>query len=297
MATVLVVDDSVTERRLAAGLLAKNPDLTVLTASNGHEALVHLAGAPIDLVVTDLMMPEMNGLELVRAIRQQYPQVPVVLMTGQGTEELAVQALQCGASSYVPKRMLSVELCDTVRRVVSASRDEHSQTQVSSRLTQFACDFELENDLNVILPVPGYLQRVLRALMLFDEVESLRVSVAIEEALVNAYYHGNLEIGSDLREVNHEAYYELARQRCDQPPYRDRKIHFHVEFTPTVARYVVRDDGPGYDPRQLPDPTIADNFERPCGRGLLLMRTFMDEVHHNAVGNEVTLIKRRAAAG
>ena len=56
-------------------------------------------------------------------------------------------------------------------------------------------------------------------------------------------------------------------------------------------RYVIRDEGPGFDPATLPDPTDPANLDRPCGRGLLLMRTFMDDVGYNRSGNEVTLIK------
>jgi anti-sigma regulatory factor (Ser/Thr protein kinase) len=54
----------------------------------------------------------------------------------------------------------------------------------------------------------------------------------------------------------------------------------------------VRDEGPGFDPGGLPDPTDPANLERPCGRGLLLMKTFMDEVRYNDRGNEVTMRKR-----
>jgi len=55
----------------------------------------------------------------------------------------------------------------------------------------------------------------------------------------------------------------------------------------------VRDEGPGFDPASLPDPTDPANLDRPCGRGMLLMRTFMDNVIYNDRGNEVTLFKER----
>ena len=58
-----------------------------------------------------------------------------------------------------------------------------------------------------------------------------------------------------------------------------------------AAKFVVRDEGPGFDPSQVPDPTDPEHLENLCGRGLLLMRSFMDEVTFNMKGNEVTLIK------
>jgi anti-sigma regulatory factor (Ser/Thr protein kinase) len=57
------------------------------------------------------------------------------------------------------------------------------------------------------------------------------------------------------------------------------------------AAVVVRDEGPGFDPARIPDPTDPDNLERLTGRGILLMRTFMDEIRYNDAGNEVTMVK------
>ena len=66
-----------------------------------------------------------------------------------------------------------------------------------------------------------------------------------------------------------------------------------AELSRTEAAYVVRDEGPGFNPHGLPDPRDAANLEKASGRGLFLIRTFMDEVRYNASGNEITLIKRR----
>jgi anti-sigma regulatory factor (Ser/Thr protein kinase) len=57
---------------------------------------------------------------------------------------------------------------------------------------------------------------------------------------------------------------------------------------------LVRDEGKGFDPDSLPDPTEPENLERAYGRGMLLIRTFMDEVRHNERGNEITMVKRRS---
>ena len=62
-----------------------------------------------------------------------------------------------------------------------------------------------------------------------------------------------------------------------------------------AASFIIRDEGPGFDPSKLPDPTDARNLGKPSGRGLLLIRTFMDEVGYNPSGNEIRLIKRRTA--
>jgi len=293
MPSVLVVDDSPTDRRLAVGLLQKAPGFTVFQATDGREALRQLELHLPDIVVTDMMMPNMNGLELVAAVREHYPLVPIVLMTSLGSEEIAVQALQKGAASYVPKRSLGAELLDVVDRVLSTSQEVRGRTRLISRLSRYEYAFDLETDLVLVCAVSAYLREEAIRLRICARSECLRLGVALEEALLNSFYHGNLEISSSLREQDHRAFHDLAAQRCQESPYKDRRIQVSVRITSTQAIYSVRDEGPGFDPSTLPDPTDPANLDRPCGRGLLLMRTFMDNVIFNDKGNEVTLFKDR----
>ncbi len=294
MARILVVDDSAVDRKLAGGLLQKNPDWQVYYAHDGAQALQEIELHLPDLVLTDLQMPQMNGLELVTKVREEYPMVPIILMTAKGSEEIAVQALQNGAAYYVPKKMLSQELQEVVDRTLHTAKESRSQSRLLRRMTKSETTFELENDLSLIPSIVSYLQDVVTQMRTCEETDRLRVGVALEEALLNAYYHGNLEVSSDLREQDHTAYYNLAQERTQQDPYRNRRITVEARVTPTESQYVIRDEGPGFNPADLPDPTDPANIERPCGRGLLLMQTFMDSVKYNTVGNEVTMVKRRA---
>src|SRR5262245_3699813 len=118
MTTVLVVDDNPMDRHLAGGLVEK-AGLTSLYAANGLEALKAIERDRPDLVLTNLLMPELDGLELVKAIREAHPLVPVILMTAFGSEDIAIEALRKGAASYVPKRNLAHDLADTLERVIS----------------------------------------------------------------------------------------------------------------------------------------------------------------------------------
>ena len=90
MTRLLVVDDSAMDRRIAGGLLNRHGEWEIIDAENGHDALLQMELHVPDVVITDLQMPLMNGLELVEALRKDYPLIPVVLMTAQGSEEIAV---------------------------------------------------------------------------------------------------------------------------------------------------------------------------------------------------------------
>lgn len=295
MVNLLVVDDSTVDQKIAAGMLQKDTGWQVEFAKHGLEAWNRLQNGRLplpDVVVTDLQMPEMNGLELVREMQRDFPLVPVILMTAQGSETIAVEALQAGAASYVPKTKLAAMLVDTVRQVLALAGERRSKRTLLRFMDRMECDLCLENDSTMLTSLVSYLQGILRDMDVLSESDRLRSGVALEEALLNAAYHGNLEVSSDLREVDHAQFYDLANERARQSPWKERRIYVRVEIDAHGLRYVVRDDGPGFDPGSLPDPTDPANLERPSGRGLLLMRTFMDEVRYNDRGNEVTMVKR-----
>jgi CheY-like chemotaxis protein len=294
MTTVLVVDDSPMDR-LAAGRFLQKAGFSVRYAENGNEALKSIADTLPAVVVTDMQMPELDGLELVSAIRARFPTVPVILMTAHGSEELAVKALQRGAASYVPKRVWAQELVPTVNNVLELIQATHREQQVLDWMTRVECRFTLDNDVSFIPPLIGYLEIKLTRLRIVDETALIQVGVALREALVNAMYHGNLEVSSQLRESENGLYEQLIATRRTELPYRVRRVHVTARQTPTEVVYVISDEGPGFDPTVLPDPTDPLRLEMVHGRGLLLIRTFMDEVTHNERGNEITMVKRLVA--
>ena len=101
---------------------------------------------------------------------------------------------------------------------------------------------------------------------LATDQEVFSVRLALEEALVNAIKHGN----------------QMDRAKSVQVSYRFLNDRFEVLIT---------DEGAGFDPNDVPDPTAIENLERPCGRGLMLMRHYMSEVQYNDRGNRVHMVK------
>jgi serine/threonine-protein kinase RsbW len=92
------------------------------------------------------------------------------------------------------------------------------------------------------------------------------IKLALEEALVNAIKHGN---------------------QFD----RSKKVYISYRLLTDRFEVAVSDDGPGFDPTDVPDPTAVENLERPCGRGLMLMRHYMSEVAYNPRGNGVSMCR------
>lgn len=290
---VLVVDDSPTQQ-LQIQMLLENDGYQVVLAANGLEALAVIADQMPDIVVTDLQMPEMNGLELVSEIKARYPALPVILTTAVGSESIAAQALHLGATSYVPKRDLGEMLSETVRQVLDVIRAASDAQQVAANIVRSEVHFEIGNTESLVPSIIARMEKLLAELSFCDEMEWMQMAMALDEAIVNAIFHGNLEVASELRQIDGgNAFFDLVAERKQQHPYCDRRVQISLWATPQEATFVVRDDGQGFDASNLPDPTDPANLERAGGRGLLLIHSFMDQVRHNDRGNEITMIKRK----
>ncbi|MFN0051525.1 MAG: response regulator [Planctomycetales bacterium] len=294
MAKILVVDDMAMGRRLAGDLLT-DAGYEVFFAVDGREALRQIENLAPDLVVTDLVMPQLNGLELVTALQSQTAPPPVIIMTSQGSEETAVAALQAGAASYVPKRQLAAELHSTVRRVINAARERQHHHELLRTIERQDLHLALPADTELISPLSSHLYHAVADVWGVPPSGLLQLCMALEEALTNALYHGNLELSSELRQCGREDYWQLASQRCRLPPYCHRRVYVAGTITKPEARFTIRDEGRGFDPAGLRDPTAAENLESVSGRGVMLMRAFMSEVSYNPSGNEVTMVKVRDA--
>jgi CheY-like chemotaxis protein/anti-sigma regulatory factor (Ser/Thr protein kinase) len=292
--SVLIVDDNPMDRHMAGSIVQKIPGWQASFAGDGNEALEQIARQKPDVVLTDMLMPEMDGLQLVQAIRAKYPLIPVILMTAHGSEDLAIQALQRGAASYVPKKALQRELAETLDQVVSASRTRIQEQRLLTRLDAFEVRFTLDNDTSLIPALVSHIEEDISRLRLCEPGSLVLLGVAMHEALTNAMHHGNLELCSEMRETDERQYYKLGQDRRTQEPYSARKVYVSARFTREELIFKVRDEGKGFDPASLPDPIDPINLGKVSGRGLLLIHTFMDRVAHNDVGNEITMTKRVA---
>jgi len=125
----------------------------------------------------------------------------------------------------------------------------------------------LPTDLAAIRPTERDVLMRLRELS-YDDDHLFAVRLALEEALVNAMKHGN---------------------KLD--PSRSVRVSYRV--LPERVEIRVTDEGGGFDPGVIPDPTSDENLDKPCGRGVMLMRCYMDEVTYSPGGNEVFMVKHR----
>jgi len=138
---VLVVDDEENLRRVTQ-LKLQQAGYEAMTASDGRQALEVLARNPHDLIITDLKMPGMSGMDLLRRVREDYPEIIVVVVTAFGTIESAVEAMKLGAHDYIIKPVNA----DALRLVVSRALEHHRlQEEVKTLRTAIDRKYGFEN--------------------------------------------------------------------------------------------------------------------------------------------------------
>lgn len=116
----LVVEDSPTMRQLVVFALKRIPELEIVEASDGVDALKKLPGQKFDLVLTDINMPIMDGLKLVSLLKSNplYREIPVVIITTEGAAEDREKGLALGARAYIPKPIQTNNLLKVVREIL-----------------------------------------------------------------------------------------------------------------------------------------------------------------------------------
>lgn len=291
---ILVVDDSAVDRVVMGHTVESRTGLGVKYAANGLDALEEMESLLPLAVVTDLNMPDMDGMRLVEEIRKRFCTVPVILVTQQGSEDIALRALVHGAADFVPKPLVAARLGEAVLGVLALSTGEAGHDPLLPLMNYHEARYTLDNDLDLVPSAANQLRQMAAALGLIDEADGVRLAKALCEALRNAVCHGNLEL------ERYEAGPSLATaaaERRAQRPYCERRVHVMAVCTRDEARYTIRDEGQGFSRDPLPSgPGDPAQISAQAGRGLVLIRAFLDEVRFNPAGNEITLVKRRRQA-
>lgn len=121
-ARVLVVDDEEGVLKVCAGILRKLPDVEIILESQSFRAAERLSSEKFDLLITDIRMPEVDGLELLQIARQHDPNLTVLMLTAFPTVETAIESMKLGAADYIVKPFSPNELLATARRLLEKRR-------------------------------------------------------------------------------------------------------------------------------------------------------------------------------
>lgn len=263
---ILLVDDEWTVVELLSRYLAEK-GYEVTSASSGGEAWDLFQKQPFDLVLSDLRMPGIDGLQLLDAVKEANPRIPVVLISGFGDVETVVKALKGGAENFLAKPLDLDELERVLAQSLAIACVRPGGSQIKGHMeqnTRIETRSLSDNISDIVYQIS--LSAVAVGFSQYDLDNNLKM--ALVEALTNAMEHGN---GWD----------------------QSKLLRVKAKLTRHAMQVTIEDQGAGFDHQNLTDPTVQENLLSERGRGIFLLRAIMDEVRFNEPGNTVTLIKQR----
>ncbi len=271
----------------------------VIECMDGNEAWEKFGSFEPDLVLTDLNMPSKTGLELLGQIRQSGSLCPVVIMTGHGTEEAAVEAIRLGANEYLKKPLRGNEIRHVLRKCLGQVFNQRSEREVMLSVVQHALRLNLPNQMYIVPSVSQYLVQHCSGLVSPDEIAGLRLG--LHELLVNAIEHGNLGISYEDKSAALQDGLDRLRslydERLKDPRLRARRVTVDFLFDGAMLEWVITDEGEGFNFEELRDPFDDENIEAQHGRGIYLSRLQFDDFQFEGIGNSVRVRKRVSFPG
>ena len=287
---VLIVEDDKASRFFLESLLESN-DYNFKSAANGIEGLNIFEEYKPDVVLTDIQMPIMDGLELLEAIRDSKSDTIVIMVTAFGTENYAIQALHLGANNYLKKPVSSQELLRLLKKYKAILSSKYSPDTLPGRLInrKFSIDFNTEYN-----KIPKIVDKVIIESNLdIDDNEKINIELGLVELITNAIEHGNLNISYEEKQkaLDEGILGDLYNKRMEDPVYQNRTIT--IDFHADLEKYqwTITDEGNGFDWNTLPNPTDEDHILELNGRGVFISRFLFDKIEYVGKGNIVIATK------
>ena len=288
---ILLVDDEPEILEILKEFLEiKSHDVT--TASNGKQALeIVLAQDDFDLVFSDIKMPEMDGLTFLEKVRSNDLNIPVILISGQGDLESSIRALKLGALDFIVKPVYLKSVDEALQKIETAIAVEKESLSALTLLDEQSISLSCSSNLSHVRQIISYFNKYIQDICANYDLDGNKVAICLQECLTNAIIHGNFGVDSDLKEQDWTAFDNLIKARENQSDYADKQVRVNFLHTPEKMEFDISDDGEGFDPAALPDPTNPESWLKLSGRGILFIRSYMDEVKWNDSGNRIVMSK------
>ncbi len=260
-------------------------------ASNGKEGLALYDTYKPDLILSDVRMPYMDGLTLLRTLRQRQSDVIFIITTAHGNEQIVNDVYQKGVNDYLIKPIESDFLLRTINKYENVIRHRQIKQKAEGNVkfkfvsTQFPTNYNhipiIVNKLVSEISVP------------IDSILKSRMELSINELITNSIEHGNLEITYEEKNLlnSFENFSKLIETRMQNPRLSGRIVNVDYYQTEDYLEWIITDEGKGFNWRDVIDPTEGENILKPSGRGIFITKHYVDEIEYSGRGNIVRIKK------
>lgn len=287
---ILFLDDEEMIRDLFREIFGIIHDLTLI--GSAEEALEVCKDKSFDLIITDVRLPKMSGIDFISRLRDKEINTPFIVITGNQDIEISIRALRLGAVDFFIKPFRMDAIRHSLQKfenlfIFSQELISKNHFQLTHSKQNFAIKPSLKN-------LNQYVNLVMRSISLIPGIHTddiLSIKLALYELLGNAIEHGFAGISyehkasllsSDVDYVDH------VDQICSNI---NECVLLEIGFEDQKVYVSLKDRGAGFDPSKVPDPVTDPNASYLSGRGIFLARMNVDKLVYNDIGNEVSFSK------
>lgn len=293
--SILIIDDS--EALVSSvGTILKHNNYQVDFAYNGSDALRKIQTHAYDVVLCDIDMPGMSGLEFLEKIRKDEERLDVILMTGFLEPEYFIKAIRLGASDFISKPIEFQQLSKSISTVLEKNEARNSLDSFLNILSEIKLDV-------VINPLKFSQHSVNRICSKFLEqniklppVIVNELLICVDEMVYNAFIHGTLGLTVQQRQGSHAMLQETIASKLKLPQIAVKRIRFSIGIDQelNLIKISVEDDGDGFDYEGWRVTQNSDNLFSldEHGRGLAVLYHLADEVSFANGGRRVHITKK-----
>ena len=199
---LLVEDDGFLLRTISDHLNARG--MEVYTASNGREAIDHLSAGPIDLILTDIIMPEMDGIELLKYVRKRMPDLPVIIITSSDDINYSIEALRANANDYILKPISMEELATRIALTFMKTEAIKREKVQQFRMVEKVMEKDKRVEQTFLRSIRSFINAI-EARDRYTKGHSIRVSDLVEQLLrklgINSDISYDIALASQLHDI------------------------------------------------------------------------------------------------
>lgn len=252
---ILIVDDETTLRTTMEDLL-ESDDREIVAAASGEEALAYLEDQPFDLMIVDLIMPGIDGLQVIDVAQKMSPQAKIIMLTAYGTLDSAIQAMRRGATDYLLKPANAPEIEAAVDRALNQRYEEARRTALIARIGDAFDELRGEKPhLPLEEPVPPRQERFLQARGIIIDLQKHIVTMnsqVLDLTPTELRLLSTLIANSDQVMSCRELVYQVQNYETDEREARSiirvyiRRLRKKIEPDPASPSYILNVRGAGY---------------------------------------------------
>ncbi|PJZ84508.1 ATP-binding response regulator [Leptospira harrisiae] len=287
---ILFVDDEDTIRELFWEYF--KDEFNVTLASDGLEALAISNQNTFDLIISDISLPKLNGIQFIQKLRADGNQTPFLVITGDSDIQIAIDVFRMGAVDFFLKPFRMEALRSRIKKFENADIDL-SLLFNSGEIIQFSadCRIKLRPQIKKLNSYIAFIVKQILNSPLATHEDLISIKIVLYELLANAIEHGVAGVSyaekQECLEAN-EDYFKLVDARCAE---NNSFVFVEISMDDVGITIVIRDEGTGFAVSQIPNPVVNPAANLVSGRGIFLAKMNIDSIVYNEKGNEVRFFK------